>query len=283
MLEEFVTIIGGSTETVIDGFDTVFGPNVGKCGVMWNIIKCLTLLALTLLDLVTGILGFQEFRNLIRSYLAGNPGLLPFLIMWVTGYVGETLLCCNLSCQIVFSIYVICKMHTRVGPELPTHLEHKVQKLKRCRLLWSKVNNILMFGFSDCMVGLGRVLIAFKLPAQVSFLQTPAERLSSIVAFTATCIQILLATGQLTWNLVRSKKRTGKYCSKECLWDIFVLFLMCMALAPPAMSMFIAIGAFDVEEEFKLNLPWLIAPPFGLFAILSMFVLIMTVWFRNST
>jgi len=251
MLEKFVTIICGSTETVIDGFDTVFGPNVGKCGIAWKIIKCVILFALTLWDLILGILGLQEFESLISSYHAVDSGLFPFLIMWVMGYVTEALLCISLLFQFSFSIYVICKMHTRVGPGSPTHQKLKVQKLKRCHSIWSKINNILMFVFSDVMVGLGRVLVAFQLPAQVSFLQTPIERLSSSVAFTATCIQILLATDQLAWNLVMSKKRPGQCCFKEYLWDIFALLLMCLALAPPA---------------------WLIVPPFGLFIFLFILV-----------
>jgi len=282
MAAEVLDMAVAPAETVVDGVAIVLDSKVGKCGIAWKITKCLILFALTLVNLVTGVLGLKEFRSLIRSYRAVDRDLLPFLWMWMIGYVSQTCLGLSLSGQIVFSVGVIREMHIRVSPESSTQQKCKITKWKSYLSIWSIMNYILSFVFSDIMVGLSRVLIAFKLPAQVSLLQTPIERLSSIVAFTVTCIQILLLTGQLTWNLVTSKKRTGKCCSKEYLWDIFALFLTCMALAPPAMSMFIAIEAFSVEEEFVLNLPWLIAPPFGLFVILLMLVSIIVGCTKSS-
>jgi len=283
MIEEALGIAAAPAETVVDGVDIVLGSKVGKCGIAWKITKYLILLALTLVNFVIGVLGLEELIPLIRSYYATDRGLFPLLMIWITGYIFETAFFFSLFARIVCYIYDIRKMRIRVSPELTIkQQQHKVLKWKSYLSIWSIMNYVLSFLFSDIMVGLSRVLIAFQHSVQVSLLQTPIERLSSIVAFTVTCIQILLITGQLTWNLVNSKKRTGKCCSKEYLLDIVALFLTCMALAPPAMSMFIAIEAFSVEEEFVLNLPWLIAPPFGLFLILSMLVSIIVGCTKSS-
>lgn len=125
---------------------------------------------------------------------------------------------------------------------------------------------------------MAKVCIAFALePNAVALLQTPAVQIAAVARFATTAILICSLTKQMGVYL----NKFDSFCTKQLGLCIFLLILLCAAVIPAAISMFISWDYFkiihgDVKDLSLMNIVYVAVPAAVLFAFCLFLLLLVS-------